>query len=405
VACSNPIVLSDLGQAVKIVRCFAEFHRLPVSPIAVLPSASRRKIPPHGDELKYGVEFKDYDRVTLRLRPDLDIAWSGARPIADSVKGNVRTLSFSADPLTLTIAPTEAPIVMVLERDAFDDREALAAFLRDHWDARYDERLAINSASQAADFEVVEPVLAALPKPVRAPARAFVIARLRGLRAARLAAGTLFRAFDNDDVTAPLGWLLMQAPYLVPFRAKVQRLRKRFRTLGRTALNPNLALDRKEDTASLEGNQGRTFFDQILAQLPLYEVPNLIGSDSGEGRSQLWSITLKSEPGIDLGGVARDVFTKVCAELMLPALGLFRLTPNARDGRDDTRGELDSLIPVLSGQTQRLTYAGALAALAFATKAPQQFRFARIVWQFLITGDCSAADILDCDRTMEELIH
>jgi hypothetical protein len=163
--------------------------------------------------------------------------------------------------------------------------------------------------------------------------------------------------------------MLRSVRHLGPFRDKLAQLQRMLKTHSSRRSEFSFDLDRSQDTLGLAGDGGMSFFDQIITQLPLAQVQRLRRRGASEEGEELWSITLKNERGVDAGGVAREILAKVSAELMLPQLGLFTLTPN---GRLKVGKHHHFLVPVLTGQNERLSYAGALMARAFVANEPQR---------------------------------
>jgi hypothetical protein len=72
-------------------------------------------------------------------------------------------------------------------------------------------------------------------------------------------------------------------------------------------------------------------------------------------------------------------------------------TPNGRSG------DQPELIPV-PGNDLKLQYAGAIVGLSVTTGFPQPYRFARLVWHFLCTGEVETKDVYACDKALAEFI-
>jgi hypothetical protein len=390
---------SRSATTVESVRCFSDLKRFPERRLAMAGARTTRLIQPTVDELKISIECNGYDRYIMKLPPNTSVDWGSFPEVVETEESGQRILTFDCtlrSSIELKFGCVESVIKTDLIRDEMSGTSEFASFIREHWETRFDESLGPECNSDKSEFEIAKAVLSTL---VGFP-RSFVFARLRMLRATQASVSDLMIRMSGMEV-GPLWRLLESVPHVVPFRMKLGRLRKNLMTHATRQSQVDLKLDRARDAQALAGDQGMSFFDQITEQLPLLDTHRLVMRDLVDGDSELWSVKLENERGVDAGGLAREIFAKVCAELMLPQLGLFTLTPN---GRRQAGKHQDLLVPMIGANSDRLAYAGVLCAMTIVAQQPQQFKLARLVWEFVKSGEMDIVSIVECDQEMDRII-
>jgi hypothetical protein len=386
--------------ALDAARCFSDLElfasrklALRESETTILEKKTFRK------EIKRTVDFKGASRVQVSLKgPDFLPSWGDypAPDITTTEEGDKfeRTLTFQASDkrLELTGKPPAA-IKMSIKGiiPGFDATEPLADFIRSSWKTLYDERIALDLSSGKSIDEIIKPFQTRFTD---VPPE-FLAARVRLIQVAAESSESLIGGIDQDSPESPLMHFFQQINYIIPFAGKVKRLKTAL--AGEKSNKPRMTFDRAQDTRALEGDaSGKTFFDQMIEQIP---IPQIIKLRCPEGPP--WEVELAHERGVDAGGPGRDMFSKVCEELMMPQLNLFTLTPN---GRNHEGANQKVLIPVAARDTSRFVYVGALLAAAVISNLPQQFRFSRLVWAFLSSGQLHIADVNEIDETFRESV-
>ena len=138
-------------------------------------------------------------------------------------------------------------------------------------------------------------------------------------------------------------------------------------------------------------------FCQLMSQVPLSNVASLLNDSN-----RPWRVSYVGEAGQDEGGLARDFLTFVCAEVLRPELGLFELTPNGKNGEGPNQ---TVLIPSVAANLESLEYVGVLMGLAMWYNLQQDFKFPRLVWNYLTSRQVDVEDICDIDMQFSQLLH
>ena len=117
-----------------------------------------------------------------------------------------------------------------------------------------------------------------------------------------------------------------------------------------------------------------------------------------------WRVHLIGEHGCDVGGLARELVAEAAADLMCPLCGLVVPIPNARD--DENSPAL--MIPIPNERhrdpLRQYKFAGALIAIAIRSGLSQDFNFAPLVWQYLLTQRITIESIYSIDHNFHSLI-
>jgi hypothetical protein len=391
-----PIALAALDAA----RCFSDLQLFASRKLALKESETMiLEEETFTEEIKQTINFNGASRVQVSLKgPDFLPSW-GDYPDPDTATTEddekfERILTFQASNKRLELTGKPPAAVMMSIKGfipGFDATEPLADFIRSSWKTSYDERIALDLSSGKSVDEIIKPFQMRFTD---VPPE-FLMARVRLIQVAAESSEKLLEDINQDSCESPFMHFFQQIGYIIPFTKKARTLHEALASHKSKKLL--VEFDRTQDTRALEGDtSANTFFDQMIKQIPIGQIINL----HRPGKAP-WKVELAHERGVDIGGPGRDMFAKVCEELMIPQLNLFTLTPN---GRNHEGANQEVLIPVAARDRNQFVYVGALLAVAVISNLPQQFKFSRLLWAFLSSGKLSIADVNENDETFRESV-
>lgn len=145
--------------------------------------------------------------------------------------------------------------------------------------------------------------------------------------------------------------------------------------------------------AALEGRE--TLLHQLMRQIPRDQIPKL-------GGNVPWHVEYRGEVGVDAGGLRRDFLMRLCQEVQSPGCGLFTKSPN---GRNKEGPNQNLLIPSDSAGADEMFYVGFLIGVCLSSHLPQDFKFANLIWSYLVSGAVEDKDIGDIDQLAKQFLN
>jgi len=186
----------------------------------------------------------------------------------------------------------------------------------------------------------------------------------------------------------------------VDVRIKLDRLRRIVARSNGTE-SDFIRINRKAAHEVRDG-QSQRLSQTLISQLTqFYRSPPHFRMPGGKP----WRVHLIGEQGCDMGGLAKEIVAEAVADLMCPVCGLVVPIPDARHERD---AEQCLMIPMPTPRyrapLRKYHFAGALIAIAIRSGLPQEFNFAPLVWEYLMTQQITIDSIYSIDSSFHSLM-